>query len=377
MTAEAVRAPSANSAGAPSRWLRLGPWYAMFPMEFAFETIQAYTAPGDRVLDPFLGRGTTLAAARALGRSGTGCEINPVAWVYAATKLDPAPEAAVLARLGELEAIAAAREPSEPGGLEEFFRWAFCPGALHFLTVARSELDWKACRTDRTLMALLLVDLHGNAGHSFSNQMRQTKSMSPEWSVAWWKERGLAPEPKDVPAMLRAKIAWRYRYGTMTGTGRPRAILGDSTVELARLSDGSNNRHRLLLTSPPYHGLVNYDRDQWLRRWLLGGPWSHHAQAVTAETPYVGGFDNKAVYRELLQRTFAASRRLLTRDATLVVRTDAREFTLNTTAEVLGQVFPEWTLTTTARPHEAPVQTRLFGDRSKKPGEVDVVLRRG
>ena len=36
------------------------------------------TAPGDLVIDPFLGSGTTLFAAEAIGRSCWGCEINPV-----------------------------------------------------------------------------------------------------------------------------------------------------------------------------------------------------------------------------------------------------------------------------------------------------------
>ncbi len=37
----------------------------------------AGSRPGDLVLDPFLGSGTTLAVASQLGRRGVGCELNP------------------------------------------------------------------------------------------------------------------------------------------------------------------------------------------------------------------------------------------------------------------------------------------------------------
>jgi len=39
--------------------------------------IKAFTDPGDVVFDPFLGSGTTMAAAYGLGRSAFGCEISP------------------------------------------------------------------------------------------------------------------------------------------------------------------------------------------------------------------------------------------------------------------------------------------------------------
>jgi DNA modification methylase len=35
------------------------------------------TQPGDLVFDPFVGSGTTLAVAQRLGRTATGCEIDP------------------------------------------------------------------------------------------------------------------------------------------------------------------------------------------------------------------------------------------------------------------------------------------------------------
>ena len=39
--------------------------------------MNAFTDAGDAVFDPFMGSGTTMAAAHALGRVGYGCEISP------------------------------------------------------------------------------------------------------------------------------------------------------------------------------------------------------------------------------------------------------------------------------------------------------------
>ena len=50
---------------------------APFPYELPFRLIKAYSYVGETVLDPFVGSGTTLVAARDLRRNGIGYEINP------------------------------------------------------------------------------------------------------------------------------------------------------------------------------------------------------------------------------------------------------------------------------------------------------------
>ena len=51
--------------------------FATFPTEIPRRCIMAGSKPGDLVLDPFLGSGTTLAVAVQLDRRGVGCELNP------------------------------------------------------------------------------------------------------------------------------------------------------------------------------------------------------------------------------------------------------------------------------------------------------------
>lgn len=50
---------------------------AMFPAALAGRLIECFTQRGMTVLDPFLGVGSTLIAAKQLGRHGVGIELNP------------------------------------------------------------------------------------------------------------------------------------------------------------------------------------------------------------------------------------------------------------------------------------------------------------
>ncbi len=50
---------------------------AAYPFEVVYRLINMYSAKGDTVLDPFLGTGTTIAAAITSGRNSIGYEIDP------------------------------------------------------------------------------------------------------------------------------------------------------------------------------------------------------------------------------------------------------------------------------------------------------------
>ncbi|WP_245765616.1 site-specific DNA-methyltransferase [Nonomuraea jiangxiensis] len=50
--------------------------FAAFPIDIPLKAIAAGCCPGGKVLDPFMGSGTTGIAARQLGRDFVGIELN-------------------------------------------------------------------------------------------------------------------------------------------------------------------------------------------------------------------------------------------------------------------------------------------------------------
>ena len=69
-------------------------YLASFPAALTHAFIARYSRPGDVVLDPFSGRGTTPLQACAEGRVGVGNDLNPFAHLLTAAKVEPATRAA-------------------------------------------------------------------------------------------------------------------------------------------------------------------------------------------------------------------------------------------------------------------------------------------
>jgi hypothetical protein len=363
-----------NYSTAARRWAGLGPYYAMFPTEFADRVVRTHTQIGDLIIDPFAGRGTAIFSGATQGRLAIGIEINPVGFVFAKTKIGAADYESVEKRLHYLGRSADDyRYEQGARSLPLFFRRCFTAPVRRFLLAARERLDWRRSSTDRTTMAILLVYLHGREGAALSNQMRQTKSMSPDYAIRWWAERDKSPPNIDPVDFLTSRLKWRYAKGTPeceTST----VYLGNSLTVLPRLAGqverGELRKANLLFTSPPYYRVTNYHYDQWLRLWLLGGP----PHALRTGNGRRGKFENRDDYKILLEEVFRRAKKLLHRDATVYVRTDARSFTRDTTIGVLRAVFSHKALSVRPRPVLGATQTDLFGDFDDKAGEVDLVM---
>lgn len=369
MTATKTMRPGSDCGSGSStpeaRWARLGPYYAMFPIGFAQDAIGRFTRPRDLVLDPFCGRGTTPYAAMVAGRDALACEINSVAWVYAATKTAPAHDPQLVKdRIRELAELATPAD-SEPDS--EFQTHAFCRTVLGFINAARRELRWRSDTTDRTAAAFIVHYLHSKIPQGLSNQMRHCRAMSPGYCVRWWRDNGFETPPEiDPVAFLNARVDWRYRKG-IPARAHSRGVtvtLGDSATSLAEATKPA----RLVLTSPPYSGVTDYRADSWLRLWAIG------------EGPPLPRWDNKqkhvnlAAYREMLHRVFSATARLADDDTAWLVRSDARERTFDVVYPLVAEVGGGRAVHVRPAPFRRPTQTSLFGDKAAKPGEMDLLV---
>lgn len=359
---------------AESRWARFGPYYAMFPVEFAFDVVEKYSNEGDYILDPFAGRFSSIYAGSALGRYGLGIEISPVGWLYGKVKLNPADKVDVLERLYEIYSKRNYYK-QHIEKMPEFYRICYCDDVLKFLLFARKNLDWQNSNIDATLMSIILVYLHAKTGEGLSNQMRMTKAMGMQYSIDWWKKNGFDTPPEVDPLkLLQAKIEWRYKKGLPKLT-KSEVVFGDSTVELQNIlanSEKQSIKYSLLLTSPPYCAVTDYHADQWLRLWMLGD--SEIPSPAIGE--HKGRFIDREKYYNLLDTVFSNSSKMMAEKSTVYVRTDKRKFTYSSTLEVLKKYFPNHSMQIIDKPLnvDSKTQTKLFGDKTLKPGEVDIIL---
>jgi hypothetical protein len=297
-------------------------YLASFPAGLVHAFIARYTRPGDVVLDPFSGRGTTPLQACAEGRIGAGNDLNPFAQVLTAAKVDPPTRADVKTRVASLRLawaasssewleiahtvlahpdraeIAVPSPGSRPigasaarmsaveaarsaGGATLIRPDAPVPAevaiAFHATTLAqvlflRAGLDADE-RTDRFLLASLTGILHGKSGSYLSAVMPNTFSMAPRYVRDFVTRTGfLAPE-RDAFELLDDKLHRLYRQPLPRTRGI--ALLGDARDAGIRFREelrfrGLPERARLVVTSPPYMRVVKYGYYNWLRLWLLG-----------------------------------------------------------------------------------------------------------
>lgn len=246
------------------------PYFAMFPPGFVERYVLAFTGPGDIVFDPFSGRGTTIFESLLLGRKAFGMDINPVAACVSAAKADPPVQATLKRRIEELRAECLdAGIISAPNS--EFFNACYAPRTLRQIVFLRLVLDWKTSKVDRFIAAMMLGCLHGESHKSkncFSNRMPRTISTKPDYSVRWWKDRGLVAPERDVFDILMSQVEFRFAKGVPNVVGEARlGDVRDATLMFRKLKQKVN----LVVTSPPYLDTTDYGEDQWLRIWFLGG----------------------------------------------------------------------------------------------------------
>lgn len=243
-------------------------YMGMFPAPLPRYFIEQFTEPGDLVVDPFSGRGTTALEACLAGRVGVGSDLNPLAALLSAAKVDPPSHADTLARVAELErgytrGAVTDKAPPEIAMLFDGRR------TLPQLLYLRERLDARE-RTDRFLLAALAGILHGNHprdprnSRCLSVSMPNTFSMSPGYLRRYIRQNRLRKYPYDVFEKLRSRLAHLFSQGVAPVRGR--AMQADALTLSRHVAPGSA---KLVLTSPPYLNVVRYGKFNWIRLWLL------------------------------------------------------------------------------------------------------------
>ena len=303
------------------RFHALCPYFAMFPETFVETWVERLTRPGDFVLDPFCGRGTTPFQALLMGRKAVASDINPVAYCVTRAKTNAPSISAVRRRLTSLEREFNA-DAWEDGRrqLPTFFRWAYTPSTLRQVVYLRSRLQWRKSDVDCFVAALTLGSLHGESTISpsyLSNQMPRTISTKPAYSIKFWKERGLRPPVRDVFKVLRRQL--EYRYESEPPTDRATVWQMDMR-ELPRARRMLPRRITCVITSPPYLDVTSFEEDQWLRLWFLGGPPNPTYRKISKDDRH----ENPAAYWRMVADMWRALGLVLAPTANVVVRLGAR-----------------------------------------------------
>src|SRR2546427_2587739 len=105
-------------------------YFTMFPLAFPYHQLQG-AHPGDWVLDPFCGRGTTNMAARLLGLPSIGIDSSPVATAIAEAKLCAVESTAVA------DTCNAILEAASPTIVPTGTFWELCYDALTLMQICQ------------------------------------------------------------------------------------------------------------------------------------------------------------------------------------------------------------------------------------------------
>jgi hypothetical protein len=175
----------------------------------------------------------------------------------------------------------------------------------------------------------MLGCLHGESHRSaryLSNRMPRTISTKPAYSVRWWEKNGCVAPERDVFAIVRREAAIRFELESAPLRGR--VAVGDAR-RAWQYFPRLKGKVGLVITSPPYLDTTNFQEDQWLRLWFLGG-----RPNATRE----GGDDrhtNVANYWRFLEEAWAGLRPLLGEKCRMVVRIGGKRLDLTAAREGL------------------------------------------
>ena len=166
--------------------------------------IERLSKPGDLVLDPFMGRGTTLLEASLRSRVPCGNDVNPLSSMLVRPRLSPPSLAAVHERIDALDLWWSGDIDPD---LLVFFHpetlRALCAMRAHFI---RKERDGELDAVDDWLRMVCVNRLTGHSNGFFSvYTLPPNQATSAEGQRRINEKRKQVPEQRDVGAILKKK----------------------------------------------------------------------------------------------------------------------------------------------------------------------------
>jgi hypothetical protein len=228
--------------------------------------IERLTRPGDTVYDPFMGRGTTPVQAALMCRRPVGNDINPLSVLLTRPRSAPPTLHEVAHGLNRVR--------WDEGEIDNFELLAFySPRTLRHICALRSWLNERAPWGDDPDPVddwIRMVAINRLTGHSpgfFSvYTLPPNQAVSAQSQRRINEQRGQTPPDRDVKRLILKKSASLLRDGPPAPHPPPLLITGKAQATPA-IRSGSV---RLVVTSPPFLDVVQYDQDNWLRSWFAG-----------------------------------------------------------------------------------------------------------
>lgn len=287
---------------------------ARFSPIFVRKAIEIFTRPGDLILDPFMGGGTTLVESKALNRSSIGFDISSLAFFLARAKTHDLSEA-------DTEWINSWVQSSVPklkcgNSYKRPLKWI----AMGYHRNLTEKSTWAL----RILMEQYLAKLEeANGSQTAEDFLRTVLLKTGQWALDSRKTIPSASKFRDtlesnVKSMLPAYSAFDQSTGSETICVNQPANRIHENGTFERLGSP-----KLILTSPPYPGIhVMYHRWQIKGRretpapfWIANSLDGHGLSHYTMGDRHQEGLSN---YFENIKASFSSIAKICDSSSTLV-----------------------------------------------------------
>ncbi len=227
--------------------------------------IERLTAPGDLVHDPFMGRGTAPLQAALMGRRAVGSDINPLSLMLARPRLTPPGLGEIQARLSSIDL------QGPPPAADDDLLVFFHPQTLAEISALRAYLLRRDAggRLDPVDDWIRMVAMGRLTGHSpgffsvYTLPPNQAASVTAQRRIN--QRLGQVPPLRSAPELIMRKSEALLRRGApRRGRARLYTAAAECTPGVATASVD------LVVTSPPFLDVVNYEADNWMRAWFAG-----------------------------------------------------------------------------------------------------------